>query len=182
MPRGIPNKLLGQQNIVEGGGGTARSRPAFKSTGLETAELPIGRTERTAPTKDNPVGEPVLVTVAERMPDREKLANLAFFAEPVTIRIATSSDKNAWQTFELNLGGKPFFFRRGETKTVPRYVVDHIARMKTTVYTDKEVFNDEGVKQILHVPSTALVYDFAMVKDDNPMGEHWLKATLAMGG
>jgi hypothetical protein len=166
MPRGIPN---------------AKEAPAFKSTGLETQELPIGRTERTAPTPDNPVGDVKLIDVAERMPDREKLANLAFFNEPVTIRIATSSDKNAWQTFEINVNGKPFFFRRGETKTVPRYVVDHIARMRTTVYTDKEVFNAEGVKQILHVPTTAMVYDFAMVKDDNPMGEHWLRATLAMG-
>lgn len=166
MPRGIPN---------------AKSNPVFKSAGLETAELPIGRTERTAPTPDNPVGDVRLVDVAERMPDQEKLANLAFFAEPVAIRIATASDKNAWQTFELNINGKPFFFRRGETKTVPRYVVDHIARMRTTSYIDKEVFNEEGVKQILHVPHTAMVYDFAVVKDDNPMGERWLKATLAMG-
>jgi hypothetical protein len=167
MPRGIPN---------------AKNAPAFKSTGLETQELPIGRTERTAPTPDNPVGEVRLVDVAERMPDKEKLDNLAFFAEPVTIRIATSSDKSAWQVFDININGKNFFFRRGETKTVPRYVADHIARMKTTTYTDKEVFNEEGIKQILHVPTTALVFDFAMVKDDNPMGEHWLKATLAMGG
>lgn len=167
MPRGIPK---------------AKDNPVFKTTGPETSELPIGRTERTAPTPDNPVGKPVLVDVAERMPDKEKLANLAFFAEPVTIRIATSTDKNAEQMFELNLGGKPFFFRRGETKTVPRYVVDHMARMKVTSYIDQEVFNSEGIKQIVHIPHTAMKYDFAMVKDDNPMGEHWLKATLAMGG
>lgn len=167
MPRGIPN---------------AKNTPVITSKTIETAEQPIGRTERTAPTKDNPVGEPKLVAVAERLPDQEKLANLAFFAEPVTIRIATSTDKNAEQIFELNLGGKPYLFRRGETKTVPRFVVDHMARMKTTSYIDQEVFNAEGIKQVLHVPHTALKYDFAMVKDDNPMGEHWLKATLAMGG
>ncbi len=153
MPRGIPNH--------------AKNSPVFKSTGLETAELPIGRTERTAPTPDNPVGAAVLVAVAERMPDQEKLANLAFMNE---------------QVFEINVNGKNFFFRRGETKTVPRYVVDHMARMKVTAYTDKEVFNSEGVKQIMHVPHTGMKYDFAMVRDDNPMGENWLKATLAMGG
>lgn len=168
MPRGIPNK--------------AKDNPVFKTVGPETSEMPIGRTERTAPTKDNPVGDVRLIDVAERMPDQEKLANLAFQAEMVTIRIATSTDKNAEQVFELNLGGKPFFFRRGETKTVPRYVVDHMARMKTTSYIDQEVFNAEGIKQIVHVPHTALKYDFAMVRDDNPMGEAWLKATLAMGG
>lgn len=167
MPRGIPN---------------AKNNPVFKGAGLESAELPIGRTERTAPTKDNPVGNPVLVTVADRLPDQEKLANLAFFNEPVTIRVATTTDKNAEQVFELNINGKPFFFRRGEQKTVPRYVADHLARMKVTTYQDREVFNAEGIKQILHEPSTALKYDFAMVNDPNPMGEHWLKATLALGG
>lgn len=168
MPRGIPNQ--------------AKNSPVLPNAGLETAELPIGRTERSAPTPDNPVGEPKLVTVAERLPDREKLANEAFFAEPVTIRIATTTDKNAEQVFEININGKPFFFRRGEVKTVPRYVVDHICRMKVTGYIDKEVFNEEGIKQIQHVPHTGLKYDFAMVQDNNPMGEHWLKATLAMGG
>lgn len=160
----------------------ARNAPALTTGGIETAELPIGYTTRTEPTPDNPVGAPKLVQVAERMPDQEKLANLAFQAEMVTIRIATSTDKNAEQIFELNLGGKPFFFRRGEMKTVPRYVVDHLARLKVTSYEDVEIFNAEGIKQIKHVPRTALKYDFAMVRDDNPMGEHWLKATLAMGG
>jgi hypothetical protein len=167
MPRGIPK---------------ARDNPVAKSTGLESANLPIGRTERTEPTTDNPVGAPKLVAVAERMPDQEKLANLAFMNEKVTIRVATTTDKNAEQVFEINVNGKNFFFRRGETVTVPRYVVDHIARMKVTAYADKEVFNSEGIKQILHVPQTALKYDFAMVHDANPMGDHWLKATLAMGG
>lgn len=151
------------------------------STVIETAEQPIGYTER-VPTPESPVGKPKLVDVAERMPDQEKLANLAFQAEMVTIRIGTSTDKNAEPVFELNINGKPFFFRRGEVKTVPRYVVDHMARMKTTSFVDKEVFNDEGIKQILHVPHTALKYDFGIVRDDNPMGERWLKATLAMGG
>jgi hypothetical protein len=168
MPRGIPNK--------------AKDNPVARSTGLETADLPIGRTEREAPTTDNPVGAPKLVAVAERMPDQEKLANLAFMAEQVTIRVATTTDKNAEQVFEINVNGKNFFFRRGETKTVPRYVVDHMARLKVTSYTDREAFNAEGIKQILHEPHTGMKYDFAMVRDDNPMGEHWLKATLAMGG
>jgi hypothetical protein len=167
MPRGIPK---------------AKDNPVAKSTGLESANLPIGRTERTEPTPDNPVGAPKLVAVAERMPDAEKLANLAFMNEKVTIRVPTTTDKNAEQVFEININGKPFFFRRGETKTVPRYVVDHLARMKVTAYADREVFNSEGVKQILHEPRTGIKYDFAMVRDDNPMGEHWLKATLAMGG
>lgn len=167
MPRGIPNR--------------ARDNPVGISKGIETAEQPIGYTER-VPTADSQVGTPRLVQVAERMPDREKLANLAFMEEPVTIRIATSTDKNAEQVFELNIGGKAEFFRRGETKTVKRYFADHMARMKVTSYTQAEVTNSEGIKQVLNVPHTACKYDFQMVRDDNPIGEQWLKATLAMGG
>jgi hypothetical protein len=168
MPRGIPRQ--------------AKNAPVFKSTGPETSEMEIGRTERTAPTPENPVGAPKLVDVASRMPDQEKLANLAFMNEKVTIRVATTTDKNAEQVFELNIGGKSELFRRGETKTVHRYFVDHMARMKVTSYSDREVTNAEGIKQILHDPHTGLKYDFAMVRDDNPMGESWLRATLAMGG
>ncbi len=167
MPRGIPNR--------------ARDNPVAFSKVIESAEQPQGYTER-VPTAESQVGTPRVVHVAERMPDREKLANLAFMEEPVTIRIATTTDKSAEQVFELNIGGKAEFFRRGETKTVKRYFVDHLARTKVTSYTQNEVVNSEGIKQVLNVPHTACKYDFQMVRDDNPVGESWLKATLAMGG
>lgn len=167
MPRGIPK---------------AKNTPVLSSNIIESAEQPIGYTARTAPTPDNPVGSPTLVAVAECMPDREKAANMAFMNEKVTIRVATTTDKNAEQVFELNINGNAEFFRRGELKTCRRFFVDHMARMKVTSYTDREVFNAEGIKQVLHEPHTANKYDFAMVRDDNPMGENWLKATLAMGG
>jgi hypothetical protein len=166
MPRGIKN---------------AKDTPVLTTNIIEASEQPLGHTVR-VPTKDSQVGEPKLVAVAERMPDPEKLANLSFMNEKVTIRVGTSSDPNAEQVFELNIGGRLEFFRRGETKTLPRYYVDHMARMKVTSYSQREVLNEEGVKQVLNVPHTALKYDFAMVSDANPMGADWLKATLAMAG
>jgi hypothetical protein len=167
MPRGIPNK--------------AKNNPVLSSKIIEASEQPLGYTER-VPTADSAVGTPKLVQVAARMPDPEKVAMLAFMEEPVTIRVGTSTDKNAEPVFELNIAGKSELFRRGETKTVKRYFVDHMARMKVTSYSQKEVFNAEGIKQVLNEPHTALKYDFQMVRDANPLGEHWLKATLAMGG
>ena len=164
MPRGIPKP--------------AKNNPVNAGPIIETAEQPLGHTVRVG----DGAGEPKMVQVADRMPDPEKVAMLAFMNELVTIRPATTTDKNADQIFEVTINGKTEVFRRGETKTVRRCFVDKLANLKLTSYQQREVTNEEGIKQILNVPHTGLRYDFAMVKDTNPMGEHWLKATLAMAG
>ncbi len=164
MPRGIPNH--------------AKNNPVARTAGIESAEQPLGHTVREGPG----VGTAKLIQVAERMPDPEKAAMLAFMNEMVTIRPATSTDKNAEQIFELTINNKTELFRRGEVKTVRRCYVDLMARLKVTAYTQREVTDQAGVRQIVNDPHTALKYDFAMVEDRNPMGENWLKATLAMAG
>jgi hypothetical protein len=159
----------------------AKHNPVLTAGAIEASEQPLGHTIR-KPTKDSQVGEPGLVQVADRMPDPEKAAMLQFMEEPVTIRIATSTDKNAEQVFELTINGRNEFFRRGETKTVARKYVDLLARLKVTSYTQNEVVNAEGEKQFVNVPHTGLKYDFAKIADANPMGDDWLRATLAMPG
>lgn len=114
--------------------------------------------------------------------DNEKMLMLQFMAEPVTIRIATSTDKNAEQCFELNINGRAEFFRRGETKTVKRFFVDRLMRLKQTVYGQDLVINKEGIKSYVYPPSTGLKYDFAIIRDDNPLGKSWERAILAEQG
>jgi hypothetical protein len=160
----------------------AKDNPVLSSNIIESAEQPLGHTVRTPRTKAAPIGEAKLVQVAERMPDPEKLAMLAFMEELVTIRPATSTDPNAEQIFELTINNKTELFRRGENKTVRRCFVDLMARLKVTAYKQRQVVDNEGVRQVVNDPHTALKYDFAMVRDENPMGESWLKATLAMAG
>lgn len=166
MPRGVPGSI-------------AIHNPVISSKTIEASEQPIGYTERTS---DTSAAQPVLVQVAERMPDPEQAAMLAFMNEPVKVRIATSTDRNAEQVFELIVNGRSEIFRRGETKTVKRYYVDRLANCKVTTYTQQDVVNEQGVKQKLNIPHTALKYDFAIVEDSNPLGESWIKATLAMAG
>jgi hypothetical protein len=124
----------------------------------------------------------VLARVSDHPVDPEKMAMLAFMNEPVTVRIGTTTDKNADQVFEINVNSNLEFFRRGETKTVKRYIVDRMLRMKETAYTQKEVINSEGIKDILNIPHSALKYDFAIERDDNPAGESWKRAVLAERG
>jgi hypothetical protein len=54
--------------------------------------------------------------------------------------------------------------------------------MKTTKYSQQEVVNPEGIKQIKDIPHTTLKYQFQVVHDANPAGPQWLAATLAMPG
>jgi hypothetical protein len=123
--------------------------------------------------------EPSRVELVDRPVDKEKLAMLAFMDEPVTIRLATTTDREAEQMFELNINGQLAFFRRGETKTVKRYFVDRLARLKETAYSQKEVVNAVGIRDILHIPHSALKYDFSVINDPNPRGADWLTHVLA---
>jgi len=109
----------------------------------------------------------------------EKMAMLAFFNEDVEVRIATTGDKNADQIFEINVNGRNELFRRGEKKTVKRFIVDHLARMKQTTYVQKEVISDDGTKSIANIPTTSLKYDFSVEHDPHPRGKDWLRSVLA---
>lgn len=124
----------------------------------------------------------VIAKLSDHPYDDEKMAMLAFMNEPIEIRIGVTTDKEAAQVFEININGKLELFRRGETKTVPRYFVDRMLRLKQTVYTQKEVVNDQGDKDILNIAHTAILYDFAITRDSNPLGRHWERAVLAEAG
>lgn len=114
--------------------------------------------------------------------DDEWLSMMAFMQENIEIRIPESTDKKTEQMFEININGKPFFFRRGENKVIPRYVADHLLHMKETAYEHREMQNEQGVKDIVYDGRTHLKYDFMIVRDPNPIGPRWYQATLAQRG
>lgn len=123
-----------------------------------------------------------VVQVTDRVVDDEKALMLRFMSELIDVRLATSTDKNAEQVVEIGINGSMFLLRRGETKTVPRYVVDRLARCKITGYKQEEVVNTEGIRQIVNTPVTGLRYDFSVTRDPSPYAEAWLKSVLAERG
>lgn len=175
MPRGIPSNRPTE----------AKHNPVLSTKVLESAEMALGHIEREgnheASTASERVGETQLVQVADTI-DAEWAANMKFMEEPVTIRLLQVSDKEASPFVELTINGRTEIFKRGEDKTIPRYYVDLLARLKITGFTSVEKTDDKGVKFMQQQPFTALKYDFAMIRDDNPMGAAWLKATLGMPG
>lgn len=128
------------------------------------------------------LSENVIERVGEMALDSEHTKMMAFMNERVRVRIGTSTDPNAEQVFELIVNGKTELFKRGETKTVPRYYVDLLARLKETGFENKEVINRDGERSYAYVPRTALKYDFAVVGESNPLGDSWLAHVIAEQG
>lgn len=146
---------------------------------IDTSDRDVGQdSSRAMSTTGDAVLDPPRIEPVERPMDSEKVAMLAFFEEMVTIRMATSTDPNAEQIFEVWVNGEPQIFKRGETKTLKRKFVDCLARRKLTTHTLEKYTNANGDEAYRYPSHTALRYDFQMIRDDNPQGADWLRHTL----
>lgn len=161
----------------------AKDTPVIKTKRTESSDFPAGqdvpRVQHADPKPGQKPLDDACIQPVDRPVDDEKMAMLQFMAQPVQVRIATTADKQAEQMFEINVNGDLHFFRRGETKTVPRYIVDRLARMKQTTYTQQEVTAGDGARNIVNIPTTSLKYDFSVENDPHPRGREWLQATMA---
>jgi hypothetical protein len=173
MPRQVP-------------GSQAIHNPVVRNKTIESGDTPPTQSPERVMKSEGPAQESMpaesVIQVTDRIGDPEKAAMLRFLAEEIDIRIATSTEKDAEQIIEFGINGRIYSFRRGVVKTVPRFVADKIARTKITGYSQREVVNSEGVRQIVQIPHTGQRYDFAVLRDPNPLGENWLKSVLAERG
>jgi hypothetical protein len=176
MPRGIPNSRSTD----------AKNRPVITGTGTEFADQPVGHTVRTegnphGATAQERLGDVQMVQVSDRLPDQEKLANLAFMNEEIEIQVAQTTDKNALP-FEITINGRTELFRYGEIKKVKRMFADRMLLLKVTSYDTPERVNQDGERTSVPVATTALKYPFHVVRDANPMSRAWYEATMGMAG
>lgn len=118
------------------------------------------------------------VTPANRI-DPEWVANMAFAKELVTIRVNESADDleekqiTVWNNSDMQI------FPRGVEVTCERRFVESLMRSKPTKYTQKAVLDDLGkVGAYQEIGHRALKYPFQMIRDDNPLGQVWLKSIL----
>lgn len=169
MPRGTPRTK------------DAVNNPVIITKALETQDQHIGQSSDRE-FVGNKLNDNVLDIVSEhKLVDAEKMAMLKFMNEPVTVRIATSTDQNADQIFEITINGKTELFQRGEVKTVRRCYVDRMCMLKQTSF-DCRLVEKDGERQYIYPQTTGLRYDFGIVRDDNPLGASWLKHSLALRG
>lgn len=125
--------------------------------------------------------EPRQIVIPETPLDPEKMANLAFMEEMVTVHIHTTTNPQDEQVFELFNNGRREVFKRNETKTVKRYFVDGLARAKPTSYTQLSTRNAQGERVESQRGATGLKYPFSVIEDKNPMGAAWLRWAMAQG-
>lgn len=161
-----------------------RVSPAKVSKMLETASQEMPQAEPRVmkgigPAKEALSPEVLSVEPAKRI-DPEWAANMAFAHELITIRVDESTDENAEQKVEVWNNSDLMVFPRGVEVTCERRFVESLMRAKPTKYSQAAVLDEFGkVGAYKEIPHRALRYHFAVVRDDSPHGQAWLKSTLA---
>lgn len=159
---------------------TERQRIPRKPT--EPLEEEIGQDGVITAEEDEDSGDALLVKPdQEPIEDpaaAEKIANLAFMEDMVTIHVHDTAEKDADTRFEISVNGRSQVFERGKQYTVARYIVEGLARAKPVHYRNEEYVNSAGEKDVRWPSSTGLRYGFSIVMDSHPRGGDWLKSVL----
>jgi hypothetical protein len=124
------------------------------------------------------VQRPATVNDVDSPQAKAKLDALKFNNEPVTIYIQEVTDKDAAPCFEVSVNGDKRVFVRGETYTVPRYIVEQMARAKPVHYDNIEYTKDDGERAVRWPGRIGLRYPFSIVQDGNPLGVEWFKRVM----
>jgi hypothetical protein len=154
------------------------ARQELHSDTLKIEQRPV------APDLADRDGDVILVDTS--LASKDYLAELAFFEEPVTIRLEPSADQNAVMSFVVWVNGKGAeIFEQGRWRSiawlpvgrpiiVKRKVLEVIARTKhDTIHTEirhPESERPENIEQRF----TSAVASFSVIEDRNPRGAPWL--------
>jgi hypothetical protein len=101
----------------------------------------------------------------------------AFFNEPVTIRVATTTDVNQPPYVHVNVNGSNCVIPRGMAVVVKRKYVEVLARMKETRYTQSTPNASEPDRIVMNA-ATGIVYNFEVLEDKNPLGREWFNRVM----
>lgn len=123
--------------------------------------------------------DPEEVERAERMPDQNKLEELKFMEEVVTVMLHESTDPADDPNPLVQVNGRSQYFIRGVDQQVKRKFVERLARARRTRYSQKTEHDDNGVPYYRNVKHTALRFPFVVKHDPSgDKGRAWLDAIL----
>jgi hypothetical protein len=126
------------------------------------------------------------VILTERTHEQDYLDELAFMAEPVTIRIEPSSDKNAAGAYPCWCNGKPAevfqngawceigYLPVGRVLIVRRSILEIIIRAKVDTVMTKILEMDSERPNNAITRFTTPVHSFSILEDRNPRGPAWV--------
>lgn len=99
--------------------------------------------------------------------------DLAFMAEPVEVMVQPSHDRSdTTRLVDITINGKHHFLLRGEWATVPRYVLEVLAKAKKEAWQFGYKKNSDGSTSDTDYMSRILRYPHQF-KDLNPKGMAW---------
>ena len=102
-----------------------------------------------------------------------------FMKESVAVRIQESYNDENVSMFDISVNGRSAIFRYGETKIVPRYIVEGLARAKPIHYDNVNYRKADGSDSVRNNATRGLRYPFTVEQDLNPRGAQWLREILA---
>lgn len=120
-----------------------------------------------------------LDTSLAQLAEQERFMNdriEVYFAEPVNEDIETP-------VVEVTVNGKYFFARRGDTKQIPRYALEVLARSKfMRVKTERKV-DHEGAETMVQRITYSPCYPFQVLSDPRgKAGVEWLRTIMNQPG
>lgn len=118
------------------------------------------------------------IEVLDKPVSKEKMDELAFMEEMVTIKVHDTNDPTAIPVPPVWVNGKAQYFVRGMEQTVRRKYVERLARAKITTFSQREEFDEQGNRVFVQVPHSAQLFPFELVEDANPRGRDWLRSVL----
>ena len=101
-----------------------------------------------------------------------------FMAMPVKVMIQTTNEEDAQDVFDISVNGRTVMFHRGETKTVPRYIVEGLARAKPSTFKNVEYTDEDQIRKVKWPSTSGLRHPFSVIQDQHPRGPDWLAHVL----
>ena len=102
---------------------------------------------------------------------------MAFLEELVIINIHESSDPTDDNPVPIGNNGRMVYIKRGENTIVKRKYVGQLLRAKPQHVKTQVVRAGDDVQNRV-TKRSAMRYPFSVVRDDNPLGQAWLKKIL----
>lgn len=102
----------------------------------------------------------------------------AFMNEPVMVTVLSGGRDNEAPFVQVSVNGVIQMFRRNRPIVVKRKFVERLARAKETGY-DQELDDRLGERMNVVQPINSLRYPFQVNRDDNRLGQAWLRSILA---
>lgn len=160
-------------------GMSAKNRPTAPMSYVDVAE--IGEeAESDAEFADGEDRKLVMPNTDLSDPELRKTLDLdMFLREMIEIEVSSPSEEQADQVFEIGVNDRKYIFRRGDAYTVPRFIVETMARARPATYRNEEYIDRDGVKKVRWPQQRGLRYQFTVLHDPSGRkGLDWLKDVL----